>query len=605
MRDGGDVEPAGKFGVVLSSRSFHLALIIVLGFIVYANSFHVPFIFDDQDSIFGNQVIRSLANFFSNSSGYEYNPGRYIGYLSFALNYRLGGLDVTGYHCVNLAVHLANAMLVYALVLLTCRSPFLEGSFPSPVSRRIALFAGLLFVVHPVQTHAVTYIVQRLTSLMTLFFLLAMVLYAWLRVSGEGRRTLGGVLYVGALAAVVLAMKTKENAFTLPVAIALYECLFFRGQTRRRVLLLLPFMACLLIIPFTMLNIGKPAGEVITDVSRVTQNQALLSRPEYLFTQFRVIVTYLRLLVFPVGQTLDYDYPFYRSMADPPVLASFLFLLGIVGGAAYLLFRSRTGPRWLRLVAFGIFWFFLTLAVESSVIPIVDVIYEHRVYLPFVGVAIATATFMVTLAERLSGRVAGKWVIGATLATIVLLGAATIKRNEVWGDSITFWRDVVSKSPNKSRGYNNLGLSLADTDRKEEAIPLLQRAVALDANNAEAFYNLGRVYLFYPDRVNDAIPLFQRALELKPDYDDAAINLAAAYIKLRKPAEAEKLVTAVIARDPDKPAAHFNLGVAYCLGGDLPGAERELAMLRRLDPLLGEQLEQFISRSSGAGGTGR
>jgi len=133
---------------------------------------------------------------------------------------------------------------------------------------------------------------------------------------------------------------------------------------------------------------------------------------------------------------------------------------------------------------------------------------------------------------------------------------------------------------------------------------VLRQALAINPNHAEAYYNLGRVYLFYPDRVGDAIPLFKRALDLKPDYDDAAINLAAAYIRLGNPAEAARLAAAVIAKNPDKPAAHFNLGVAYCLEGDFGGAERELTVLRQIDLPLAGQLEQFMDRARGGGGPG-
>jgi len=153
-------------------------LVLSCGVLAYSNSFRVPFVFDDLPSIVDNPVIRSLDNFLASTSGYENHERRFVGYLTFALNYRLGGLDVTGYHAFNLVVHLANALLLYALVRLAFRTPHLAGSRLAPRAGTVALLCGLLFVVHPVQTQAVTYVVQRLTSLATLFYLLAMVLYA-------------------------------------------------------------------------------------------------------------------------------------------------------------------------------------------------------------------------------------------------------------------------------------------------------------------------------------------------------------------------------------------------------------------------------------------
>ncbi|HXW69470.1 MAG TPA: hypothetical protein VEJ88_07650, partial [Dissulfurispiraceae bacterium] len=169
------------------SPFFHVILIILAGLIVYSNTFHVSFQFDDYYQLIGNPVIRSLDNFFSSSVGYDYNPRRFIGYLSFALNYHFGGLDVTGYHIVNLAIHIANSILVYFLVLLTFRTPYFtsyDSRFTSHISRPlsdsrplIAFFSALLFAVHPVQTQAVTYIVQRFASLAAMFYLMSVVFY--------------------------------------------------------------------------------------------------------------------------------------------------------------------------------------------------------------------------------------------------------------------------------------------------------------------------------------------------------------------------------------------------------------------------------------------
>ena len=614
--DGENSRRAGEFtGTIFPRRAFHLFLIAALGVVVYSNTFHVPFIFDDQPSISENPVIREVGNFLRNPAGYESYPRRYVGYLTLALNYWMGGLDVTGYHVFNLAVHIANAFLVYALVRITFRTPFFAVSGPRfhvssipaqnpklKTANIIALFAGLLFVVHPLQTQAVTYIVQRLTSLMTMFYLLATVLYAWMRVyeeAGEGSRRGALGLYLGSLASAVLAMKTKENAFTLPLVIALYEWLFFRGSAGKRIVRLIPLFATMLIIPLSMIDIHRPIGEVLSDVSEVTQHKALLSRPEYLFTQFRVIVTYLRLLVFPVNQNLDYDYPLYHSLFELPVLASFLLLAAIAGLALFLWRRSRTGAPELRLASFGIFWFFLALAVESSLIPITDVIYEHRVYLSSGGAFIAAATLLVTLAVRCPGETVRKVALYASVTVIAALGVMTFQRNRVWGSNLTLWEDVVGKSPKKARGYNNLGAALSEVDRKEEAIAALRQALVIDPEHTEAYYNLGRIYLFYPGRLGDAIAALQRAIELKPDYDEAYVNLSAAFIKEGKPAEAIRLCEAVIARAADRPDAHFNLGVAYSLAGNLQGAAREAAVLRQLDPGLAGQLEQFLNRPAG------
>jgi tetratricopeptide (TPR) repeat protein len=585
---------------LLLRRSLHIILIAVLGVIVYSNSLHGQFVFDDRSSILNNPVIKDLGNFLWNSTGYEYNRQRFIGYFSFAVNYRIGRLNVTGYHFVNLIIHIINSILVYTLVLLTFRTPFLKAADRPPLAQLIALFAALLFVAHPIQTQAVTYIVQRLTSLMTLFYLLAVTLYARMRVAEEGPLWKQIGYYIGTVTSVVLAMKTKENAFTLPLSIALYEWFFFSGAAARRLLRLVPFLATMIIIPLGMIDIHKPVGAILSDVNDVTQVQSLLTRSDYFFTQLRVIVTYLRLLFFPVNQNLDYDYPAYHSFFQAPVFGSFLILLALIIGAIYLLKRSRSVDPELRLVSFGIFWFFLALAVESSIIPIVDVIYEHRAYLPSAGMFIATSAFFVSFARRFQGKYSRKLALYTAMAVVVILGCATFQRNNIWASNVMLWQDVVRKSPGKARGYNNLGAAFTDAGQNGEAIKALQQALVLNPMHTEAYYNLGRVYLFYPDRLGDAISAFRKAIELRPDYDDAYVNLAAAYIKAGNAVEAIRLTETVLAKgEAERPDAHFNLGVAYSMVGNIQGALRETAILKKLDPQLADQLESFINQSHG------
>ena len=213
--------------------------------------------------------------------------------------------------------------------------------------------SALLFVAHPLQTEAVTYVFQRLASLVSMFYLLSLVLFIKGRLMQEaiGNRSwvmghkqeasvpiayrLSPITYfILSFISAVLAMKTKENAFTLPVIITLYEFLFFSGPLKARALKLVPFLLTMLIIPMTIIGLESTAGEIISQIKDpASLGYQELSGGAYLFTQFRVIVTYIRLLFFPVNQTIDYDYPIYHSLFDPPVLLSFLFLAALFGMA--------------------------------------------------------------------------------------------------------------------------------------------------------------------------------------------------------------------------------------------------------------------------------
>jgi hypothetical protein len=350
---------------------------------------------------------------------------------------------------------------VYLLVIISFKTPFLSGAPVSKYSKTIAALSALLFICHPVQTESVTYIYQRVTSLSTLFYLLSVVAYIkWrllnLELESTRKKSLFArplFLYLASIIAAVSAMKTKEIAFTLPVMIALYEFTFFGGRIRRRLMYLFPLFLTMLIIPLTLLDIDKPAGELIGAVSETMRDHTSMSRGDYFFTQFSVVITYIRLIFLPVNQNLDYDYPIYHSFFDTTVLFSFSVLFLIFAFAIYLFHRSKHTDKSLRLISFGILWFFVALSVESSIIPIPHVIFEHRLYLSSVGVFIAIITLIFIGVLRLKDR--WRHADNAAAATIfvivIILTGATYARNEVWKSGISLWQDVINKSPKKAR----------------------------------------------------------------------------------------------------------------------------------------------------------
>jgi hypothetical protein len=519
-----------------------ITCIAALTLLAYSNSFHASFNFDDFTSIRDNPLVRSLDNYVSNWSGYRKEPNRYVGNLTFALNYRFGQLDTTGYHAFNFCIHLLNALLVFALVLSTFGTPRLRQSSLAPSARGVAFVAAALFAAHPIQTQAVTYIVQRLASLATTFYLLAVVLYARWRLgreSGRWSQATSAAAYASVLIAAVLAMKTKEIAFTLPAAIVLYEVAFFGRPGKRTVWSLLPILATSLVIPLTILGSHGAGQTLLEDVQQVTAVRSPLSRADYLRTEIAVVVTYLRLLVLPIGQNLDYDYPAYHSFLAPKVALSVGLLLSLVAAAIHL-WRRRTLDPAARLVSFGIVWFFLALLVESSVIPIVDVIFEHRVYLPSVGFFVAVATGAALIWHRWSpmARTRNTVATGAVLAAV--LAFATFERNKVWADEMTLWTDVAQKSPGKGRPRMNLALALSRCNEPDRAIAEYRAAIQADPELAEAHNNLGVLY-FKKGMVDRAIVHFLRAIDITPNYPEAHNNLGIAYGRkgLRELAAAE------------------------------------------------------------------
>jgi len=506
--------------------------ILVLGLFAYGNSLHGEFAFDDREQVRDNLAIRDLGAFLG-PDGYRLYPNRFVGYLTFAVNYRLGGLDVFGYHLTNLVIHLLASLLVYRLVQLAFRTPLVRDTPLARNARGVSFVAAALFVTHPLGTQAVTYIVQRLTSLTALFYLLTVVLYlAWkLAPESPGARGWHRVaLYAGVLVSSLLAVRTKEIAFTLPAALALAEFLFFPAGGRLRWLPIVPVGAIALLIPASWIDFRGPIADVAASADHATRLLTPVSRIDYLKTQAVVVCEYLRLLMWPSGLNLDHDFPVYTSVLDPRVLGS-LVVLGSLAAFAIWLTR-RTTPRpgrpsldpAFRVAAFGIGWFFLALAVESSVVPIVDVIYEHRAYLPSVGLFAAAATLLGLLFLRVAPGSAERVTVLTGVALALVLGSVTLQRNAVWANAVTLWSDVVEKSPGKYRPHQNLGESFDAIRRYQEAERELRRAIEIDPKSIPARTSLATV-LQRSGRAGDAETEYRDVLRLDPDHYPAIFNL--------------------------------------------------------------------------------
>ena len=618
---------ADKFrsiSVILRRPSVHLFLIVVIGILLYSNTLHSPFQWDEIKFIETNPIIKDLGYFLEPSRAdglelYETVRNRYVGFLTFALNYKINGLDVTGYHIVNISIHIINSLLVYLLVILTFKTPFFEayrsplfaqdkGESALTMNNMIAFFTALVFVSHPLQTEAVTYIFQRLASLVTMFYLLSLILYIKSRLKDQAKvkveiqtepedrannKFLSLIFtfastyayYLLSFLFAVVAMKTKENAFTLPLMIATYELSFFNGRIGKRALRLIPILLTLLIIPLTLTGINKPAGEIIGSMADATRGDASISRMDYLFTQFRVIVTYIRLLVLPTNQNIDYDYPVFHSFFDRQVIMSFLFLICIVCLGIYLFYRSRKAGagRMSRLIAFGIFWFFITLSVESSIIPIPMTINEYRVLLPSVGAFLGITTAMFLLFEKIRSSKVRVFAVSSCLLVVFIFSYAAYARNAVWEDEISLWEDVVKKSPQSPRGHNNLGYIFYKKGLTDKAIAQYNIALQLKPDYADAHNNLGIAYKAN-GLIDKAIEEYMKVLTLDPASVYARSNLGNAYRVKGFPDKALEQYGSALRLNPDFAEAHLNTGIIYLEKGLIENARIELETALRINP---------------------
>ena len=569
---------------------FHFLIIALFSLIAYSNTFNVPFQFDDEGVIAKNSIIKDLGYFTSPSKakefkehyGYHTFKSRYIGYLTFALNYKVHGLDVTGYHIVNILIHITTALLLYQLVILSFRTPFLLKSNIREYSGHIAFFSALLFACHPIQTEAVTYLWQRVASLTAMFSLLSLILYIkWRLSTDQGGGSLSDArffsFYLLSIITVIIAMKTKQTAFTLPAAIAMYEFVFFDGKVKKRLLYLIPFALTMLIIPLTLIDIGNPLGD-LTEATRVLTD---ISRTDYLLTQFMVLMTYIRLIFLPINQNLDYDYPLYTSLFSIGVFTSFIFLTALFSSGVYLFYRYRFSVPHTRLITFGVLWFFITLSTESSIIPIANLICEYRMYLPSAGVFILMVTVIFMFVKKAESR----WNNIATTAAAILviiavvLTGATYARNTVWKDKLSLWSDVIKKSPEKARGQNNVGMWYFKRKNYAKAIPYFLKAIEINPFHDTAISNLGLSYMREgrPDKV---IETLREAVKINPSNDLYHITLGIAYFRKGLIDNSILHLKYAVELNPSNADAHYNLGIAYGAKGmnDLAYKEMKLGM---------------------------
>lgn len=568
-------------------RFLVIGTLLLLGALIYSNTFHSSFHFDDFRSITDNPAIKNVLNLPAIWNSW---PTRFITYLSLAINYNLGRLDVFGYHLFNFLVHLCNAIMIWWLVLLTFSTPVMRGEKISRHARLIAFFASLIFIAHPIQTQAVTYVIQRATSLAALFYLLSLNLYVKSRLLQQHthKPAASWTLYGFSLAAAAMAMFTKEMAITLPLAAMLYEYSFFKTRNEKfNWKYPLPLLATILIIPITMF-LTKSVDFI--GMRRILEPPVATSPLQYLLTQFKVIATYVRLVFIPVNQNLDYDYHIAKSLMELPVLASLIFLVSILAIAAKIFHKYR-------LISFGVFWFFLTLLPESSIIPIKDVIFEHRLYLPMAGFSIFLASGMCFIFEN---RPVRSMVI-AMLVVTLCYSALAYRRNLIWKDEITLWNDTVHKSPNKAGPYINRGTAYSKQGNLAQAIADFSRAIEIDPNYGKAYYDRGVIYS-KQGSPSQAILDYDKAIEIDPGQAQAYNNRGAAYYSKGDLSQAISDYNKAIEIDTNYAQAYINRGIVYYVMKEYDRAWMDVNRARLLGCVVNSSFIEKLKRSSGRDG---
>ncbi|MDI1249517.1 MAG: tetratricopeptide repeat protein [Lacunisphaera sp.] len=545
------------------------AVLVLATGAVYWNSLGTPFQFDDEPAIVYNPTIRTLWPPWGAlqppaiGSGVT---GRPLVNLSLAVNYALGGLDVRGYHAMNLALHALAVLTLWGVLRRTLRLnvgrglsptfPNLSGVKPDlhDTTESIALAVALLWAVHPLLTESVVCTVQRNEVMGGLFFLLT--LYGFVRSVAEkgdvGRdrlippsdaprrdqRSRPTIIAWQAFAVVscLLGMASKEIVAAAPLLVLLYDRTFvagtFAAAWRQRRGFYLSLAATWLLLAWLMLGNNQRGGSVGFGLG--------MSSWDYLLTQCRALTTYLKLSVWPHPLVVDYGSG-VSGLGE--VWWRGLIVVALLGATVWALGRK---PVWGFVGA----WFFVILAPSSSFVPLTtQTIAEHRMYLPLIAVLVLAVAAL----HRLAGR--RTLLLGACLAAG--LGAATVGRNQVYRSEMTLWTGTVAQAPGNPRAHLNLGQVLFKAGRLEEATKHFETSLRLKPDYAEAHYNLGLAQSRL-GRTPEAIGQFEAVLRLVPDHAAAHSDLGIALAQTGRLTEAEAHFVTALRHRPDFAGAHYN-----------------------------------------------
>ncbi len=536
----------------------YVVAILAAGALAYANSFRGVFLLDDFGHIVTSESIKSIGPLSVHLA--DFRP---LVHFTLAINYAISEKNVWSYHAFNLAVHLASALTLFAILRVTPHRTARDEQTRSPtpiLSSRMAFAIALLWTIHPIQTQAVTYIIQRGESLMGFWYLLVLL--------GVNRLHLSGKKWWGGLAVLSCAagMFTKETMVTAPFVALMYDAVFlagtWRGAIRRRwplyvaMCLTWGILAYLGLFHDILYGSKKHGVDLGFKVETMTPWTYLLTQPE-------VILHYLRLCLWPYPQCFDYGWQPVTKWPDAIVPGTILLVL--LGATLWAMVRRP-------VIGFLGAWVFVILSPTSSFIPIKDFAFEHRMYLPLATILIAVALAAQWTSRRFGGSTTPRTGTIVLVIAAVMLGGRTVRRNADYASASVMWADVVAQRPTHVRAWNYYGVALAVEGRHDEAIRAYEKALAIKPDSDDVHINMGKS-LAKAGRYADAVTHYRLAMAASGD--DAMLHHSLA-IALEKTGQLDAALAEyaeTLRLDPSHPFARFNRGLALKSAGRWMEAE--------------------------------
>jgi Tfp pilus assembly protein PilF len=560
--------------------TFTFIALFILLVIIYGNSFRGEWHFDDTDNIVHNDNAHLKSLSWPDIKQTFYFQGHFsrpVSRLSFGLNYYIGGLDVFGYHLINLIIHYVTAIFLFLFIYNTLKSPILKQRFERN-SYPIALLSTLLWAINPVQVLAVSYIVQRMASMAGMFYIMAMYFYLKARTAHQSKSLF--LFSLLTLLSTLLAIGSKQNAAMIPFSLFIYDIILIQGASMENILKNMKVMILLVVIIVVLTNLFINVSSILGgyDTRTVSLSERLLTEP-------RVVVFYIFLLIYPIGShlTLLHDIQLSSSLLHPwTTLPAILTVLCFI---TYAISSARKRP----LLSFCIIFFFLNHIIESSFIPL-EIMYEHRNYIPSFTFFIPLAIFIMHVLAYFSRKKVVLWLTAFLIVFIFMAEGHTVfMRNEVLRSELTLWFDNVRKSPNVSLAHNNLGKAYQEYGLGPIAIREIYTASKLNNYQSEKTaalveYNIGQFWL-NKGRDDQALIHFRKSLTICPGFADPLAGLAIITLKAGQINEAYRLIKmAEQSRRYESAETHEYLSIILFRSERIPEAMKEAQKALEIEP---------------------
>ena len=564
-------------------------LLIILICLIYSNTLDSPWILDDYYNITDNprihiarldiDSVKNAAFGAPIKTGGLYRP---VAYLTFGLNWYWGQGNVTGYHVVNIVIHTLTAFFLFLALLQLLQTPNL-GTWQSNGIYFVALLSAVLWAIHPIQIQAVTYIVQRMTAMAALFYVIGIFSYLKARLA---LTTISRIIFFGICGlAFMLGLGSKNNAIVLPVSLVLLEFIFFRDLTQKKTQ-----RQAIAVIGIGAFLVAAVGVFIFMDSDLHRFLKGYENRPftfyERLLTQPRVVLFYLSQIFYPIADrfSISHDFAVSTSLFTPwTTLPSILMVFLMIGLA---LWHIKKNP----LLSFAFLFFFGNHFIESSIIPL-EMVFEHRNYLPSLFLFVPVSVGIKKIIDHYYHvqKPMFYFLVISVCTGLIGIGTSTYIRNWDWRTVKSLWEDAMEKAPNSARPLQNLAWGYyVPTGQIKKAIDLYQKALDLQGNQTKFKYfsynNLADIYYSKLQDYEKAIEYAQKTIGFGLDRERVYLLLCQSLGKLGRYDEAMKLIKPLVLQNPTNAKYHYVIGFMLLKMSQYEEAHHHFKKCVQIDP---------------------